>query len=167
MKKTRGLYHVFERRYLNFSSRTFLKILVIHTAPTVCFPFSSPPPTQKIFLFLKKDTNKRICNRHTRQSRPMRSWKSGLLKNFAAIWFPSPLLQIRVQLHVTYCTRYCNTNGWCSDMRLKEIFILLDIFARQLRPGTPRMAQEWGIHELAAFPTTKSSALSSLLLVNY
>jgi hypothetical protein len=35
MKKTRGLYHVFERRYLNFSSRTFLKILVIHTAPTV------------------------------------------------------------------------------------------------------------------------------------
>jgi hypothetical protein len=35
MKKTRGLYHVFERRYLNFSFRTFLKILVIHTAPTV------------------------------------------------------------------------------------------------------------------------------------
>ncbi len=34
-KKPRGLYHVFERRYLNFSSRTFLKILVIHTAPTV------------------------------------------------------------------------------------------------------------------------------------
>jgi hypothetical protein len=25
MKKTRGLYHVFERRYLNFSSHTFLK----------------------------------------------------------------------------------------------------------------------------------------------
>ncbi len=30
-EKTRGLYHVFERKYLNFSSRTFLKILVIHT----------------------------------------------------------------------------------------------------------------------------------------
>jgi hypothetical protein len=26
----------FERRYLNFSACTFLKILVIHTAPTVC-----------------------------------------------------------------------------------------------------------------------------------
>ncbi len=35
MKKIRGLYHVFERRYLNFSSHTFLKILVILTAPTV------------------------------------------------------------------------------------------------------------------------------------
>ncbi len=34
-EKTRGLYHVFEGRYLNFSSHTFLKILVIHTAPTV------------------------------------------------------------------------------------------------------------------------------------
>ncbi len=34
-KKTRGLYRVLERRYLNFNDRTFLKILVIHTAPTV------------------------------------------------------------------------------------------------------------------------------------
>ncbi len=34
-EKNRGLYHVFERRYLNFSSRNFLKILVIHTTLTV------------------------------------------------------------------------------------------------------------------------------------
>jgi hypothetical protein len=34
-EKTRGLYHVLERRYFNFNYRTCWKILVIHTAPTV------------------------------------------------------------------------------------------------------------------------------------
>ena len=38
MKKTRGLYHVCERRYLNFSCRNFLEILDIHTAPTEVTP---------------------------------------------------------------------------------------------------------------------------------
>jgi hypothetical protein len=35
MKKNRGLYHVSERRYLNFSSGTFSESLVIFIAPTV------------------------------------------------------------------------------------------------------------------------------------
>ncbi len=37
MKKNRGLYHVSARIYINFSSRTFSKILVILTAPAVGF----------------------------------------------------------------------------------------------------------------------------------
>ncbi len=34
-KKNRYLYHVFERRYSNFSSRTYFTLLVILTSPTV------------------------------------------------------------------------------------------------------------------------------------
>jgi hypothetical protein len=35
MKKTRGLYHVSEGRYFNFSPGHFSEIVAIHTAPAV------------------------------------------------------------------------------------------------------------------------------------
>ncbi len=44
MKKTRGLYHVPERRYFNFSPGRFSEIVAILTAPAVYYispPFSS------------------------------------------------------------------------------------------------------------------------------
>ncbi len=36
MKKTRGLYHVYERRYFNFTPGRFSEIVAILTAPAVC-----------------------------------------------------------------------------------------------------------------------------------
>ena len=36
MKKYRGLYHVSERRYFNFSPGRFSEIVAILTAPAVC-----------------------------------------------------------------------------------------------------------------------------------
>jgi hypothetical protein len=44
MKKNRGLYHVFERRYFHFSPGRFSEIVAILTAPAVlCHgPISSP-----------------------------------------------------------------------------------------------------------------------------
>jgi hypothetical protein len=71
MKKTRGLYHVFEMRYLNFSSRTFLKILVIHTG---C----------KFSLFkIKKITENTVYSRKVLKNIIMRSLEehTNFLKN--------------------------------------------------------------------------------------
>jgi hypothetical protein len=44
MKKNRGLYHVPERRYFNFSPGRFSEIVAILTAPAVQ-PFLSPIPS--------------------------------------------------------------------------------------------------------------------------
>ncbi len=52
MKKTRGLYHVFERRYFSFSPGRFSEIVAIITAPAVTEAYSYLLALQGLFTII-------------------------------------------------------------------------------------------------------------------